>query len=51
MTKYIIAGQGLAGTLLAYQMYKNKIPFKIICDPKQKAASEIAAGLITPPCF
>jgi len=51
MTKYIIAGQGLAGTLLAYQMYKNRIPFKIICDPKQKAASEIAAGLINPLVF
>ena len=51
MTKYIIVGQGLAGTLLAYQMHKNKIPFKIICDPKQKAASEIAAGLINPLVF
>ncbi len=51
MIKYIIVGQGLAGTLLAYQMHKNNIPFKIIVDPNQKAASEIAAGLINPLVF
>lgn len=51
MTKYIIVGQGLAGTLLAYQMHKNKIPFKIIVDPAQKSASEVAAGLINPLVF
>lgn len=51
MTKYIIVGQGLAGTLLAYQMHKNNIPFKIIVDPIQKSASEIAAGLINPLVF
>ena len=51
MIKYIIVGQGLAGTLLAYQMHKNNIPFKIIVDPKLKSASEIAAGLINPLVF
>jgi len=51
MIKYIIVGQGLAGTLLAYQMHKNNIPFKIIVDPKQKSASEVAAGLINPLVF
>ena len=51
MTKYIIVGQGLAGTLLAFQMHKHKIPFKIIVDPSQKSASEVAAGLINPLVF
>ena len=51
MIKYIIVGQGLAGTLLAYQMHKNNIPFKIVVDPKQKSASEVAAGLINPLVF
>ncbi|MRT92553.1 FAD-binding oxidoreductase [Ancylomarina sp. 16SWW S1-10-2] len=51
MIKYIIVGQGLAGTLLAYQMHKNNIPFKIIVDPSLKSASEIAAGLINPLVF
>ena len=51
MIKYIIVGQGLAGTLLAYQMHKNNIPFKIIVDPELKSASEIAAGLINPLVF
>ncbi|RXQ91540.1 FAD-binding oxidoreductase [Ancylomarina salipaludis] len=51
MTKYIIVGQGLAGTLLAYQMHKHNIPFKIIVDPTQKSASEVAAGLINPLVF
>ena len=51
MIKYIIVGQGLAGTLLAYQMHKNNIPFKIIVDPTQRSASEVAAGLINPLVF
>lgn len=51
MIKYIIVGQGLAGTLLAYQMHKRNIPFKVIVDPTQKSASEVAAGLINPLVF
>jgi len=48
---YIIVGQGLAGSILAYQMYKNGISFKIISDSTIPKASDVAAGLFNPLVF
>ncbi len=44
-TSYIIVGQGLAGTTLAWSLYKEKIPFVIIDNHHQHCASKVAAGL------
>lgn len=44
----LIVGQGLAGTLLSYQLYKKKISHKVIDLPKEGSASRVAAGLINP---
>ena len=48
---YIIVGQGLAGTLLAHELYRQKKTFLVYDDPKQPKASEVAAGLINPVVF
>lgn len=50
-TSYIIVGQGLAGTTLAWSLYKEKIPFVIIDNHHQHCASKVAAGLYNPVVF
>lgn len=48
MQPYIIVGQGIAGTILAWFFYKNNIPF-IIYEPENKtSASATASGIINP---
>ncbi|MBS2097061.1 NAD(P)/FAD-dependent oxidoreductase [Carboxylicivirga linearis] len=47
-TDILIVGQGLAGTLLSYQLYKNKIHHLVIDKPSSNSASKVAAGLINP---
>ena len=46
--KYLIVGQGLAGTVLSYQLLKNGIPHKVLDDGHLSAATLAAAGLINP---
>ncbi len=45
---FLIVGQGIAGTLLAYFLLKHNHPFKIIDHPLPGATSKIAAGIINP---
>lgn len=49
--RYIIVGQGLAGTTLALTFLKHNIPFVIIDEPRLSQASKIAAGLYNPVVF
>ncbi len=44
----LIAGQGLAGTLLALQAEKRGCSFLLVDKPNPAAASRVAAGLINP---
>ena len=48
MIDYLIVGQGLAGTTLAFQLYREGLSFKIIDQYKENAASRVAAGVINP---
>ena len=50
-TEYFIVGQGLAGTLLAFEMLENNIDFRIISSPVKSKASNVAAGMINPLVF
>jgi glycine oxidase len=45
---YYIVGQGLAGTLVAYELLKKGCKIKIFDDENENAASLVAAGLINP---
>ena len=45
---FLIVGQGIAGTLLAYFLFLKKQPFRIVDRPMPGAASSIAAGIINP---
>jgi glycine/D-amino acid oxidase-like deaminating enzyme len=44
----LIVGQGLAGTMLSYQLFKKNIAHKVIDNPVAGSASRAAAGLINP---
>ncbi|MCH2043563.1 MAG: FAD-binding oxidoreductase [Saprospiraceae bacterium] len=45
---YLIIGQGLAGTLLAYELQKAKQQVYVLDPDHNKASSKIAAGLVNP---
>lgn len=45
---YILVGQGLAGTLLAYFLEKAGKKICLIDQPDKRSASQVAAGLINP---
>lgn len=47
--KILIVGQGLAGSILAFELWKNQIPFEIWDDPKSFFTSSKAAGGIFNP--
>ncbi|NOU61379.1 NAD(P)/FAD-dependent oxidoreductase [Marinifilum caeruleilacunae] len=49
--KFLIVGQGIAGSLLAYNMYKAGLSFKIISSLDLRKASDVAAGLFNPLVF
>ena len=49
--EFLIIGQGLAGTLLAFEMLEAGLDFKIITSPKKPKASVVAAGMINPLVF
>jgi glycine oxidase len=46
-TPWIIVGQGLAGTCLAWDLWQRNIPFMLL-DREQGGSSRVAAGLINP---
>jgi len=48
---YLIVGQGLAGTLLAFELLKLQKSFIVINDPEISSASSVAAGIINPVVF
>jgi len=48
---FIIVGQGLAGTLLAHELFRQNKSFVVFNDPDQIKSSEVAAGLINPIVF
>ncbi len=48
---YIIIGAGLAGTLLAYELYRQNKTVVVFDDPDQPKSSEVAAGIINPVVF
>ncbi|WP_439181770.1 NAD(P)/FAD-dependent oxidoreductase [Carboxylicivirga taeanensis] len=47
-TDILIVGQGLAGTLLSYHLFRQNIAHRVIDIPKEGSASRAAAGLINP---
>jgi glycine/D-amino acid oxidase-like deaminating enzyme len=49
--QFLIVGQGIAGTLLAYNMYKAGMNFKIVSSLELSKASDVAAGLYNPLVF
>ncbi len=48
---FIIVGQGLAGTLLAHELFRQSKTFVVFNDPDQIKSSDVAAGLINPVVF
>ena len=49
--EFVIVGQGLAGTMLAFEMLEQNLSFKIISSPTKSKASLVAAGMINPLVF
>lgn len=49
--EFLIIGQGLAGTMLAFEMLKAGIRFRIVSAPQKSKASLVAAGMINPLVF
>lgn len=45
---YLIIGQGLAGTALAWQLHRRGVPFLIVDRDAEQTSSKVAAGLVTP---
>jgi glycine/D-amino acid oxidase-like deaminating enzyme len=48
MSDILIVGQGIAGTLLAWEFERAGIPFRIVDAGHAGAASRVAAGIINP---
>ncbi len=46
--KYLIVGQGLAGSLIAYELLSRNLEFTIVDAPQLSRASKVAAGIINP---
>ena len=51
MSKYLIVGQGLAGTLLAFSLLEKGEKVLIADDYKHPSASQVAAGMWNPVTF
>ena len=49
--EYLIIGQGLAGTMLAFEMLERGKDFRILTSPGKSKASLVAAGMINPLVF
>ncbi len=48
---FILVGQGLAGTLLAFELFRLGQTVLVFDDPEQPKASSVAAGIINPVIF
>jgi glycine/D-amino acid oxidase-like deaminating enzyme len=48
---YLIIGQGLAGSLLAFEFIRAGKSFFVIDNPTQAKASDVAAGVVNPVVF
>jgi hypothetical protein len=48
---FILVGQGLAGTLLANELFRQNKTMMVFDDPVRPKASSVAAGLINPVVF
>lgn len=51
MRHVILVGGGLAGTVLAFRLHEEGIPFTLINEPSLSASSRVAAGLWNPLVF
>jgi glycine oxidase len=49
--EFLIVGNGLAGMMLAFEMLKHKLDFRIAYSPRKYRASSVAAGLFNPLVF
>ena len=49
--EFLIVGNGLAGTMLAFEMLQRHIDFRILASPLKSRASEVAAGMFNPLVF
>lgn len=47
-SKYLIIGQGIAGTLIAHECLGRCLPFHVLTSSTLSSASHIAAGIINP---
>lgn len=47
-TDTLVVGQGIAGSLVAFLLHKQRIPFKVIDPGLANTSSRIAAGMFTP---
>lgn len=45
---FLIVGQGLAGTALAWRLHERGVPFVIVDRDEPVTCSKVAAGLVTP---
>ncbi len=45
---YLIVGQGLAGSILSYQLLKQGKRIVVVDDPRMQSSSNVAAGLFNP---
>ena len=45
---YLIIGQGLAGSILSYQLIKNNLKVLVFDDPSMPKSSTVAAGIFNP---
>jgi len=48
MLDYLIIGQGLAGSVLSYQLIKNNLKVLVFDDPAMPKSSTVAAGIFNP---
>jgi len=49
--EFLIVGQGLAGTMLAFEMLDRGMDFRILYSSQKSKASMVAAGMINPLVF
>lgn len=49
--EFLIIGNGLAGTMLAFEKLENQLDFRIVASPFKPRASEVAAGMFNPLVF
>ncbi|QGY46232.1 FAD-dependent oxidoreductase [Maribellus comscasis] len=49
--EFLVVGQGLAGTMLAFEMLKKSLSFHIVSSPEKRKASLVAAGMVNPLVF